>query len=477
MSQSALVTYPLDLSGVSETNKVLNETRDIATNQQRIFVALGGPFYTESFEIYNDETGEPLRPVDDFLLLQPHLQAALRTGKDVQSAIMLKVEAPIRVRYSYQVVGGEYSWNIGALQELIDQINLDDRPVKWGSILGRPTGYPPAPHIHDIGDTYGWEYVVWQLERITYAIMVGDEASHDELRQQMQMIRDELNARIDGFLDALQDHIEDTDNPHQVTKSQVGLSQVDNFLTATQAEALAGIAADRFLTPAGAKVLAAKLADDAVNEHEARQDNPHQVTKAQVGLSNVDNYATATQAEAEAGTNSQRFMTPQRTKQAIAALVGNAFAAHVANVNNPHQVTKAQVGLGNVDNYATATTAEAQAGTVNNKFMTPLRTKEAITALVGNDLSAHISNLNNPHQTTAAQVGAYTTAQTNSLLAQKLGINDTAVNSGKLGGSTLAQVLQSAYDAIGSMGKRNVFISTADPGAAQGVVGDVWLKY
>jgi len=51
---------------------------------------------------------------------------------------------------------------------------------------------------------------------------------------------------------------------------------------------------------------------------------------------------------------------------------------HIVNKTNPHSVTKEQVGLGSVSNYSTASQAEAEAGTTNNKYMTPLRTKEAI---------------------------------------------------------------------------------------------------
>lgn len=59
-----------------------------------------------------------------------------------------------------------------------------------------------------------------------------------------------------------------------------------------------------------------------------------------------------------------------------------SLASHTGNTSNPHSVTKAQVGLGSVENYAISTQAEAQAGTVATKYMTPLRTKEAIAALV-----------------------------------------------------------------------------------------------
>ena len=405
MSVPPIIQYPLDLSGVSPTNFVENERRTIAINTERAFVPAAGPFYTSSFHIFNDDTGEELRPVDDYLLVQPMAQASLRSTHDVQSAVVLKVNAPIRVRFSYQVVGGEYSWNLQGLADLIAELNVDERPVKWGAIVGRPTMYPPAPHIHDIGDSFGWEYVVWQLERITNAILVGDEASHDELRQQMQTIRDQLQANIDALDGRLVAHVNDLNNPHQTTKAQVGLGLVDNYQTASNAEALAGILNNRFMTPSLTSILSLRIAEEEVNEHEAKKNNPHAVTKAQTGLGNVDNFLTATRAEAETGTANDRFMTPLRTYQSVMLHAGTLLQAHVNDVNNPHQTTKAQVGLGLVDNFQTATQAEAQAGSLNNRFMTPLRVKQAIDFIAGNLLNAHIQDITNPHQVTKAQVG------------------------------------------------------------------------
>lgn len=40
-------------------------------------------------------------------------------------------------------------------------------------------------------------------------------------------------------------------------------------------------------------------------------------------------------------------------------------------VDNPHQVTKGQLGLGSVENYGIASTGEAQTGVANNKYVTP----------------------------------------------------------------------------------------------------------
>ena len=57
-----------------------------------------------------------------------------------------------------------------------------------------------------------------------------------------------------------------------------------------------------------------------------------------------------------------------------------ALNKHINNKNNPHTVTKTQVGLSNVQNYAVATEAEAKSGTTDAKYMTPLKVKQAVQA-------------------------------------------------------------------------------------------------
>ena len=57
------------------------------------------------------------------------------------------------------------------------------------------------------------------------------------------------------------------------------------------------------------------------------------------------------------------------------------LATHTGNTSNPHAVTKAQVGLASVLNYGVATQAEAEAGTVDTKYMTPLRAKQLLLAM------------------------------------------------------------------------------------------------
>lgn len=58
-----------------------------------------------------------------------------------------------------------------------------------------------------------------------------------------------------------------------------------------------------------------------------------------------------------------------------------AYNHSLLTSGNPHGVTATDVKLGSVKNYGIASTDDAKAGDVNNKYMTPERTKEAIIEL------------------------------------------------------------------------------------------------
>lgn len=80
-----------------------------------------------------------------------------------------------------------------------------------------------------------------------------------------------------------------------------------------------------------------------LNSHISNQQNPHNVTKAQVGLGNADN------------TSDMDKPISTATQSALDELdnrLSESITTHIADKSNPHQVTKEQVGLGNVTNDA-----------------------------------------------------------------------------------------------------------------------------
>lgn len=94
---------------------------------------------------------------------------------------------------------------------------------------------------------------------------------------------------------------------------------------------------------------------DTANAHYQNNENPHNVTKAQVGLGNVPNVTTNDQTPTyeQAGTL-DRLQSGEKMSVAFGK-IGRAisdFIDHLANKQNPHNVTKELVGLGNADNTA-----------------------------------------------------------------------------------------------------------------------------
>lgn len=80
-----------------------------------------------------------------------------------------------------------------------------------------------------------------------------------------------------------------------------------------------------------------------LNSHISNQQNPHNVTKAQVGLGNVDNTSDIDKPISTA---------TQSALDKLDSRLSESITTHITNKSNPHEVTKEQVGLGNVTNDA-----------------------------------------------------------------------------------------------------------------------------
>lgn len=114
----------------------------------------------------------------------------------------------------------------------------------------------------------------------------------DNINEEIDGIQDEvitisntlttINTTLSSLSTNLQTHSNDKTNPHEVTKEQIGLDEVDNTsdankpLSTEQKEYI-----DQEVT----------TLNDTITQHKTNADNPHSVTKSQIGLGNVDNTA------------------------------------------------------------------------------------------------------------------------------------------------------------------------------------------
>ena len=86
-------------------------------------------------------------------------------------------------------------------------------------------------------------------------------------------------------------------------------------------------------------------------------------------------------------------------------VIKESLDAHIGNKSNPHNVTKAQIGLGNVQNLAPADMP------VSTAQATAIADAKAAGTKAQTDLSTHANRRDNPHNVTRAQLGLATTDQ------------------------------------------------------------------
>lgn len=108
----------------------------------------------------------------------------------------------------------------------------------------------------------------------------------NSLRTELKTYIDEAVGNTDTDLTALEtkvnQHIANKSNPHGVTKAQVGLGNVNNTSDANKPVSTAQASAIADAKAAGT------AAQTSINNHAGRKDNPHSVTRTQLGLATTD---------------------------------------------------------------------------------------------------------------------------------------------------------------------------------------------
>ena len=120
-----------------------------------------------------------------------------------------------------------------------------------------------------------------------------------------------------------------------------------------------------------------------LSTHTGKTDNPHSVTKGQVGLGNVPNVATNDQTPTYTAASSLTALTSGEKLSVAMGKLSKSVSSLISHLaaSNPHGITKSTVGLGNVDNTADANKTVKAAGT-------------ATTATTLSGLTATIAELN-----------------------------------------------------------------------------------
>lgn len=323
--------YEFDPYGTNAKNLITGERQTLQTPGRDDFyfiIPKAAPFFVDSFVLYNDVTGIQLKEGVDFLFGHYFVEAMESTGRPVAGSIrFLNKKQTGIVRYNYRTLGGQ--WGFADKDILAELSSKQYNPItrSWGMIAPLPASFPVVPHDQSLDD------------------LVGSE----EIRQAIEDLADIAQEAAEG---ASKNHIQNFDNPHKTNKKHVGLGDVDNFKTATDDEMKIGQATNRFSTPRGVSLAIREQVGKALEDHINNKDNPHGTDADDVGLGNVDNFKTATDEQAIDRTRADLFLTPRGGALLIDALTDSTrldalddeLHEHIANINNPHQTGAHDVG-------------------------------------------------------------------------------------------------------------------------------------
>ena len=233
----------------------------------------------------------------------------------------------------------------------------------------------------------------------------------------------------------LDTHTEDTSNPHNVTKAQIGLGNVDNKSSETIRSELtsANVTTALGYTPlnstlkgansglaeldANGKVPTSQLPSyvDDVLEYSSKSAFPATGESGKIYIATDTNLQYRWSGTAYAEISSSLALGETSSTAYRGDRGATAYTHSQKTSGNPHGVTKSDVGLGNVPNVATNdqtptyTAASANATLTSGEKLSVAFGKiaKAISSLI-----SHLANTSNPHSVTVSQIGAASSSHT-----------------------------------------------------------------
>lgn len=243
----------------------------------------------------------------------------------------------------------------------------------------------------------------------------------DTLQSILSDLKNEISQNITEIESNLTSHINNKNNPHNVTKQQIGLSNVDNTSDLNKPISTA--------TQNALNTVKQEITND-LNTHKQNTQNPHNITKQQVGLSNVTNDAQVKRSEMGTAngiaTLNEQGLIPSNQLPSYVDDVIDCYATH----------SKEEDGtLSNIKLYSDAEHQNAITGESGKIYVditgsdsayqfrwtgtqfTVVGAPTVIGEITGtafdgargkaleDELTQHIGDLENPHEITIGQIG------------------------------------------------------------------------
>lgn len=223
-------TYAFDTTGTLLANRITGEQQIITAPNHRNFhfiVPTFAPFFATTLVITFRDTNNVVRTLVegiDYLLSYQFLGASRACAKPIYGGIsFLNLTLTGVVTLRYQTVGGIWTISPSQITTILSDSLRNPRVTSWELVTGTPTLFPVVDHQWNLVDLVGMNVVAQKVDDIATAISNAPAPTPASNLSELG------------------------------NKDQIGLSNVDNFKTATAQEAIAGVSITRFMTPNGVK--------------------------------------------------------------------------------------------------------------------------------------------------------------------------------------------------------------------------------
>ena len=287
-------TYTFDPTGVSSANLITGEQHILTavnTRDYHFIVPIFAPFFADSLIVkYQPSGGSTVTLTQniDYFATLPFIGATRGCAKPIYGAISFNnLTLAGVIELQYQTLGGNWTLDASTLATVAANSVYNPRVTSWEQITQLPVTFPVINHEWDLVDMVGETEVVQALNSIESAILQKPTA-------------------------LLNSHLLDFNNPHRVTKSQVGLGNVQNYGVATVDDVNAGTATNLYVTPASM----ASLLNSVVNKTDFQNaiDSINSTDNNQnARLTSLE--STLTGIQTSSGTQSQTLLNLNSTVQ------------------------------------------------------------------------------------------------------------------------------------------------------------------
>lgn len=201
---STVTSYPVDYTGRNPNNSIQNEQQvltGVSGHEFYFIIPKFAPFFKTSLTInFKALSGEQrvLKEGIDYYLSHNFLSATKACLAPIYSSITFLNSSLVGiVTLNYQTLGGEWTKDTATLTEVLADRVRNPRITTWEQVVDMPGLFPVVDHEWNLTDMVGMSSVVASLDRLT----------------------DTIANTASGITQA---HLNNTNNPHQVTAEQIG---------------------------------------------------------------------------------------------------------------------------------------------------------------------------------------------------------------------------------------------------------------